>query len=70
MTLLPLGMLTLLPVELVRFDTLPVSWGDRARWGDAVVLGLCLALAYLGRVEEQGGLEHARVPEILRVDRL
>jgi hypothetical protein len=35
-----------------------------------IVVGLCLLLALLGRIEQREGIESFRVREVLRVDRL
>jgi hypothetical protein len=64
LVLLPLALLALAAVDPVRRYA---RWNT---WGLAIVVGLCLLLIWLGRVEQREGLENARVPEILRVDRL
>lgn len=64
LALLPSALLALAAVDLVRLR------GNGISWGGGVVVGLCLVLILLGRVEQRGGLEKLRVPELLRVDRL
>jgi len=64
LVLIPLALLALATVDLVRLRENGFSWG---RGG---VVGFCLLLAALGRVEQQQGLEGFRVPAIFRVDRL
>jgi len=61
---IPLALLSLAALDLVRLRD------DGVSWGGGVVVGLCLLLALLGRLEQREGLENFRVPEILRVDRL
>jgi hypothetical protein len=64
LVLLPLALLALAALELIRFREAGIEWGG------GIVLGICLLLAFLGRVEQDGGLRNLHVPEILRVDRL
>ena len=64
LVMLPLALLSLAALDLIRLRAVGITWG-----GGAVVV-LCLLLAMLGRVEQRGGLETFRMPEILRVDRL
>jgi hypothetical protein len=64
LVLIPLGMLALATLDIVRLRDAGITWGG------AIVVGLCLLLALLGRIEQREGLESLRVPEILRVDRL
>ena len=61
---LPVVLLGLAALDLIRLRAAGINWG-----GGAVVV-LSLVLGLLGRVEQRGGLENLRVPEILRVDRL
>ena len=62
--LIPLAMLGLAALDLIQLRAGGITWGGGA------VVGLCLLLAQLGGVEQRGGLESLRIPEILRVDRL
>jgi hypothetical protein len=64
LVILPLALLALAAVDLVRLRDAGLGW----RGG--IVVGLCLLLAALGAIEQRAGLQHLRVPEILRVDRL
>jgi hypothetical protein len=43
---------------------------EAATWGRGAIVGLCLLLALLGRIEQRGGLEHIGVPDAVRLDRL
>jgi len=61
---LPLALLSLTALELIRERDAGVTWGG------GILVGLCLVLVMFGWVEQKGGLERLRVPEILRVDRL
>jgi hypothetical protein len=61
---IPLAMLALLALDLIR------DRNGGMTWGDGIVVVLCLALAALGRVEQQGGLRRFDVPGILRIDRI
>jgi hypothetical protein len=63
LTLVPLLILPLPVLELF-IDTTVVVWGG------VILIGLCLLLAILGRIEQRSGMERLRLPEILRVDRL
>jgi hypothetical protein len=62
--ILPLGLLALAAVDLIRLRDAGITWGG------GIVVGLCLVLALLGRIDEREGLENFRLPEVLRVDRL
>jgi hypothetical protein len=62
--LIPLALLALVALWLVKERTYDVNWGGR------IVIALLLLLALLGRLEQRGGLENFRVPELLRIDRL
>ncbi len=64
LVLMPLALLALAAVELIRFRDLGLAWGG------GTVVGLCLLLAALGRVEQRGGWANVHVPELLRIDRL
>jgi hypothetical protein len=64
LVLLPLALLALAALDLVRLRDAGINWGG------GIVVGLCLLLALLGRIEQREGLENFRVPEVLRVDRL
>jgi len=64
LVLIPLGLLALAAVDLIRLRDAGITWGG------GIVVGLCLLLALLGRIEQREGLEQFRVPEVLRVDRL
>jgi hypothetical protein len=65
LVLVPLVLLVLPALQLIRArDLLGVALGG---W---ILVGLCLALAALGWVEQRGGLSGLRLPEILRIDRL
>jgi hypothetical protein len=64
LVLLPLALLALAALDLIRLRSAGITWGG------GIVVGLCILLALLGRVESQGGLESMQIPEILRVDRL
>jgi hypothetical protein len=62
LTLLPVAMLALASIDLF-------AQREAITWGGGAVVGLCLLLALLGRIEQEG-LEKLRVPGVLRVDRL
>jgi hypothetical protein len=64
LVLLPLALLALAVLDLIRLRD------DGITWGRGAIVGLCLLLALLGRVEQRQGLENFRIPEVLRVDRL
>jgi hypothetical protein len=64
LVLLPLALLALAALDLIGSRSTGITWGG------GVVVGLCILLALLGRIEAQGGLENMQMPEILRVDRL
>lgn len=64
LVLVPLALLALTAVDLIDFLDEGVDWAGGA------IVGLCLLLAVLGRMEQRGGLDSVRLPEILRVDRL
>lgn len=64
LVLVPLALLALAAIDLVRLRDAGLMWGHGA------VLGLCLVLLLLGRVEQRDGLESFRLPEILRIDRI
>jgi hypothetical protein len=64
LVLLPLALLALAALDLIRLRSAGITWGGGA------VVGLCILLALLGRVEAQSGLENMQIPAILRVDRL
>jgi hypothetical protein len=60
----PLALLALAALDLIR------AREDVITWGRGIVVGACLLLCALGRIEQQVGLERVRVPGVLRVDRL
>jgi hypothetical protein len=62
--LIPFVLLALVALWLIEKRTYDVNWGGR------IVVAVLLLLALLGRLEQRGGLENFRVPELLRVDRL
>lgn len=64
LVIVPLALLSLAALDLIRFRDGGITWGG------GIVVGLCLLLALLGWIERQAGLENARVPEVLRLDRL
>ncbi|HEU0246303.1 MAG TPA: hypothetical protein VFR38_04385 [Gaiellaceae bacterium] len=64
LVLIPLALLALAALDLIRLRDAGITWGG------GIVVGLCLLLALLGRIEQREGLENFRVPEVLRVDRL
>jgi hypothetical protein len=64
LVVIPLALLGLAALDLIRLRAAGVTWGNGA------VVGCCVLLALLGRVEQRVGLENLRVPELLRVDRL
>jgi hypothetical protein len=61
---LPLALLALATVDFIN------QGADAVAWGRGTVVALCLLLAAFGRIEQRGGLDSVRVPEILRVDRI
>jgi len=63
LALLPVALLALAAIDLI-------AQRDSITWGGGAVIGLCLLLALLGRIEQREGLESVRVPDMLRVDRL
>lgn len=60
---LPVALLALAGIELL-------AQREAIRWGGGAVVGLCVLLAILGRVEHRQGLENLRMPNALRLDRL
>lgn len=64
LVLVPLALLALAAIDLVNQRAEAVTWGRGA------IVGLCLVLALLGRIEQRGGLESIRIPEAFRLDRL
>ena len=62
--LLPAGLVGLAVLDLIQVRNAGVTWGR------AVVPALGVVLLLFGWIEERGGLENFKVPEILRVDRL
>lgn len=64
LVLMPLALLALAALDLIRLRDAGITRGG------GIVVGLCLLLALLGRIEQREGLENFRVPEVLRVDRL
>jgi hypothetical protein len=64
LVLVPLALLALATVDLID------QRAEAATWGRGAIVGLCLLLALLGRIEQREGLENARIPGALRVDRL
>jgi hypothetical protein len=62
--LIPLALLALDALYLIRARSYDLNWGGR------IAVGASLLLALLGWLEQRGGLEHFRLPEILRIDRL
>lgn len=63
LVVLPLSMLALAVVDVIKFRH------DLA-WGAAAVVGLCVVLSGLGRIEQRGGFSGLSVPELLRIDRI
>lgn len=63
LSLLPAAMLGLASVILL-------AQREAITWGGAAVAILCALLATLGHIEQRQGLEHFRVPDSLRLDRL
>jgi hypothetical protein len=61
---IPVSMVVLIALDLIRERTYRLNWGG---W---IVVGVSLFLVLLGWLEQRGGLERFRVPEVLRVDRL
>ena len=64
LVLVPFALLALAGIDLIN------QREEALTWGRAAVVGLCLLLGLFGRIEERGGLESARIPEALRIDRL
>jgi hypothetical protein len=64
LVLLPIALLALAGIDLID------QREKAATWGRGAIVGLCLLLALLGRIEQRGGLEHIGVPEAVRLDRL
>ena len=64
LVLVPLALLALATVDLIS------QRAEAATWGRGAIVGLCLLLALLGRIEQREGLESVRIPGTLRVDRL
>jgi hypothetical protein len=64
LVVLPLALLALAALDLIRLRSAGITWGG------GLVVGLCILLAVLGRVEAQSGLEKMQIPAIVRVDRL
>jgi hypothetical protein len=64
LVLVPLALLALAAVDLIN------QRGNALTWGRGALVGLCVLLAILGRIEQQGGLESPRIPDALRLDRL
>ena len=64
LVLLPTALLGVAALDLIRLREGGLTWAGGA------VVGLCLLLMLLGRIEQREGLESFRIPEILRVDRL
>jgi hypothetical protein len=64
LVVLPLALLALAALDLIRLRSAGITWGG------GLVVGLCILLAVLGRVEAQSGLEKMQIPASLRVDRL
>ncbi len=64
LVIVPLAMLALASVDLIRVRAGGLSWAE------AVIVIICLALAGLGRLEQQAGPRKLRVPKSLRLDRL
>jgi hypothetical protein len=60
---LPAALLALAAVDLF-------AQREAIRWSGGAVVGLCVLLAILGRVEYRQGLEKTRIPNGLRLDRL
>jgi hypothetical protein len=58
----PLALLALAAVDLIQLGD------DGITWGHGNVVGLCLLLVLLGRIEQREGLENFPIPEVLRVD--
>ena len=64
LVIVPFALLALALLDLIRLRDGGIAWGR------GIVVGLCLLLSVLGRIEQREGLENFRVPEVLRVDRL
>jgi hypothetical protein len=63
--------LALLPVALLGLAAIDLfAQREAIRWGGGAVIGLCLLLAILGRVEQRQGFENFHMPNALRLDRL
>jgi hypothetical protein len=63
LVVLPLCMLALTVVDLIRLR-------ENLAWGAAVVVGICALLFGLGRIEQRGGFQNFRLPELFRIDRI
>lgn len=61
LVVLPVSMLSLAVVDVIRLR-------HNLAWGAAVVVGISVVLAGLGRFEQRGG--GFRIPEVLRIDRI
>jgi hypothetical protein len=64
LVIVPLVLLSLAALDLIQLRD------DGITWARGTVVGLCLLLVLLGRIEQREGLEKFRVPEVLRVDRI
>ena len=64
LVLLPLALLALASVDLFN------QREEAATWGRVGLVGVCLLLALLGRIDQREGLETVRIPKALRLDRL
>jgi hypothetical protein len=64
LVLLPLALLALASVDLIN------QREEAATWGRVGLVGVCLLLVLLGRIEQREGLETVRMPKALRLDRL
>jgi hypothetical protein len=63
LVVLPVCMLSLAVVDVIRLR-------EDLAWGAAVVVGICLALSGLGRIEQRGGLQGFHLPEVFRLGRI